>query len=315
MAYASRKSPEVCSQYSLLWKGINIQQSGYQDSGSDIAYNLSLCEGISVISPVANPNPVKESDWCFPDTEAGILEALERGATHLWANTILFASHPLQTSPKIGSFQDKVQVVGHGPLVVEKYDDKELVNDILRKDGAFTMPRAWSLRESPTLQSDIQSQEIYYPVVAKPVRGRGSHGVRLCHSRDDLFAHAQALFKESPAIMVEQFLAGEEATVTVMPPIPGQRDYWSLPVVTRFNHIDGIAPYNGVVAVTANSRALSLEEQKDPTYDQVAKECEQAARLLGVTAPIRIDVRRIKDSRNSKFALFDLNLKPVCTAR
>lgn len=34
-----------------------------------------------------------------------------------------------------------------------------------------------------------------------------------------------------------------------------QSRYCALPVVTRFNHQDGIAPYNGVVAITTNSRA------------------------------------------------------------
>lgn len=41
------------------------------------------------------------------------------------------------------------------------------------------------------------------------------------------------------------------------------------------------------------------------------RESERAAELLGVTAPIRIDVRRYRDSRESKFALFDVNMKPV----
>ncbi|PNP81819.1 hypothetical protein FNYG_04845 [Fusarium nygamai] len=45
--------------------------------------------------------------------------------------------------------------------------------------------------------------------------------------------------------MVEEYLAGEEATVTVMPPTSRGGSYWALPVVTRFNHIHGVAPYNG----------------------------------------------------------------------
>ena len=290
---------------------IDAFTSGYQDSGSDIAFNLNSCEDVHVICPITDPKPESDSGWCFPDTEDGILEALEKGASHLWANTILFASHPLQTSTRIGSFKDRVRVVGHGPLVVEKYDDKELVNNLLRRDGRFTMPRSWSLHESPTLEQDIQSQGVQFPVVAKPIRGRGSHGVRVCHSLDELVAHARSLFAESPAIMLEEFLAGEEATVTVMPPTPGNSNYWSLPVVTIFNHIDGIAPYNGVVAVTANSRVISAAEQGNSTYAEVARECEQAAQLLGVTAPIRVDVRRFKDSPDSRFALFDLNMKPV----
>lgn len=42
------------------------------------------------------------------------------------------------------------------------------------------------------------------------------------------------------------------------------------------------------------------------------RESERAAELLGVTAPIRIDVRRYKNSPESSFALFDVNMKPVC---
>lgn len=42
------------------------------------------------------------------------------------------------------------------------------------------------------------------------------------------------------------------------------------------------------------------------------RESERAAELLGVTAPIRIDVRRYSDSPDSSFALFDVNMKPVC---
>lgn len=56
--------------------------------------------------------------------------------------------------------------------------------------------------------------------------------------------------------MVEEFLAGEEAIVTVVSPTQGgDAKCWALPVVTRINHQDRVAPYNGVVAVTTNSRA------------------------------------------------------------
>jgi len=48
--------------------------------------------------------------------------------------------------------------------------------------------------------------------------------------------------------MIEEFLSGEEATVTVMPPSKGWDEYWDLLIVMRFNHEEGVAPYNGVVA-------------------------------------------------------------------
>ncbi|KAF5027031.1 hypothetical protein F66182_907 [Fusarium sp. NRRL 66182] len=285
---------------------------GYQDSGADIAYNLNQCDHVQVVTPSKSPDPLKDGHWCFPDTEEGILEAIHKGANYLWSNTIVFASHPLQTSTQLVPFQDDVRVIGQGPLVVDKYDDKKFVNDYLRAVGGFTMPRTFSV--SSLAEVTKSADDISYPVVAKPIRGRGSFGVKLCHNKSELLAHAEELSDNSMAFMVEEFLQGEEATVTVMPPAGKGRDYWSLPIVTRFNHQDGIAPYNGVVAVTANSRVVP-ESEIGPLHDQLAQECERAARLLGLTAPIRIDVRRYKDSSESPYALFDVNMKPVSEPR
>ncbi|KAI0151881.1 glutathione synthetase ATP-binding domain-like protein [Hypoxylon sp. NC0597] len=281
---------------------------GYQDSGADIAYCLSNCAEIDVISPVPSPEPSKDVGWCFPDTEAGILQAIYEGATHLWANTILFASHPLQTSRSLDRYQDFIQVVGQGPLVVQKYDDKQYVNDLLRQLGGFTMPKAWYIHNGQCTATEITS--LPYPIVAKPIRGRGSQGVKVCYNPDELAAHAEDLLASSSSIIIEEFLEGEEITITVMPPTQARSEYWSLPIVTRFNHHEGIAPYNGVVAVTKNSRAI-VDSELDEAYIQARDECERAAQVLGVTAPIRIDARRVKDSKDSKFALFDVNMKPV----
>ncbi|KAI0387221.1 glutathione synthetase ATP-binding domain-like protein [Hypomontagnella monticulosa] len=283
---------------------------GYQDSGADIAFNLSNSTDIDVITPESVPDPTRDVGWCFPDTEEGILQAVDKGVTHLWANTILFASHPLQISRTLEKYQDAIRVVGQGPLVVEKYDDKQYVNDLLRQIGKFTMPKAWYIHAHDDVASQII--DVPYPIVAKPIRGRGSQGVKVCYSSDELTAHAQALLASSSSIILEEFLEGEEITITIMPPTESKLEYWSLPVVTRFNHDQGIAPYNGVVAVTANSRAIPQSEL-DQSYLQAAEECEEAAKILGVTAPIRIDARRFKDSKQSQFALFDVNMKPNMT--
>ncbi|KAJ4245986.1 hypothetical protein NW762_013730 [Fusarium torreyae] len=283
---------------------------GYQDSGADIAYNLNQFDDVQVVTPNKSPDPLKDGDWCFPDTEDGILDAINKGANYLWSNTIVFASHPLQTSTQLASFQDRVRVIGQGPLVVDKYDDKKFVNDYLRAVGGFTMPRAFTA--SSLAEVTKSADDISYPVVAKPIRGRGSFGVKVCHNKRELLAHAEELSNNSMAFMVEEFLQGEEATVTVMPPTAKGQNYWSLPIVTRFNHQDGIAPYNGVVAVTANSRVVP-ESETGPLHYRLARECERAAGLLGLTAPIRIDVRRFKDSSESPYALFDVNMKPNMT--
>jgi len=176
------------------------------------------------------------------------------------------------------------------------------------------MPQAWTLTRasSSTAAAQITSLNLAFPIVAKPCRGRGSAGVKLCRTAAELAEHVESLYLDSSVVMLEEFLSGEEATVTVMPPSNSAGDYWTLPVVTRFNHEDGVAPYNGNVAVTLNSRAVSAGAfAADSAYAEVARQCEGVARLLKVTAPIRIDVRRRKDERGSPFVLFDVNMKPV----
>ncbi|GKT82286.1 D-alanine--D-alanine ligase [Colletotrichum tofieldiae] len=267
-----------------------MKPGGYRDSGADIAYNLRTINSVEAVFPVSVPSPEKDSEWCFPDTEEGMLDAVKRGATHLWANTILFASHPLQTSTALGKLEDTLKVVGHGPLVVEKYDDKELVNKLLRRTGGFTMPRSWTIHHTPEFSATLRQKTCHSPSL--PSRSEDeeamAHHVGRIPCRRRGHGHCDA-------------------------PNGEKNKYWSLPIVTRFNHQDGIAPYNGVVAVTANSRVVTKEEEKDPAYEQISRECEKVAEVLAVTAPIRIDVRRFDDSPGSKFALFDVNMKPNMT--
>ncbi|CBF76018.1 hypothetical protein AN3505.2 [Aspergillus nidulans FGSC A4] len=281
---------------------------GYQDSGADIVYTLQQ-KGIQVIK--ADPSaPVSSNEgWTFPDTEEGIYSAVHQGATHLWANTILFSSHPLQTSARLTPLADKIYVVGQPPGLVENFDDKAYLNGKLAQIGGFTLPKSW-LATSENIQQLVQQVD-RYPIVGKPVRGRGSHGVKVCRDKQQLLQHTKTLLAESPLVMLEEFLAGEEATITVMPPTPSDPHHWSTVPVNRFNHDDGIAPYNGVVAVTANSRVVTEEELKDPAYGKIMRQCEKVAQLIGATAPIRVDVRRF--SPGSDFALFDINMKPNMT--
>lgn len=268
---------------------------------------------ISIVSPVPDPDPAQDSDWCFPDNEEGILSAVKAGATHLWANTILFATHPLQISERLTEYSKSISVVGQPPLLVDAYDDKALVNGMMKSRGGLTVATFTTLTASDDISKTLENKNLRFPLVAKPIRGRGSHGVKLCRDEETLQAHVRYLFSESPNIIIEQYLDGEEATVTVMPPSAANPEsYWALPIVSRFNHSDGIAPYNGTVAVTTNSRVITRSEyEQDPAYGRASGECEKVAAMLKATAPIRIDIRRFKEG--SDFALFDVNMKPVST--
>ncbi|KAJ5089659.1 hypothetical protein N7532_008343 [Penicillium argentinense] len=333
------KKPVIAVLYQALappmYDGVSKppKPGGYRDSGADVAYTLSR-EGFTVLTPRDSPDPMDQDHWCYPDTEEGILEAVQKGATHLWANTILFAEHPLQTSTRLTPYKSSVRVIGQPPLCADRFDDKSFTNDELRRYGGLTLPRSWTVDDpAPESGDDVAIQKTLdyvlasiqrsdYPIVAKPVRGRGSHGVKICEDVSELRAHTAHLFKESPRVLLEEYLNGEEGTITIMPPSQEsllgsdlqdlRTRHWALPPVTRFNHVDGIAPYSGNVAVKLNSRAVTAAEiEADPSYAAIMKECETVAELLQTTAPLRIDIRRF--GPKTKFALFDINMKPNIT--
>ena len=90
------------------------------------------------------------------------------------------------------------------------------------------MPKSFVAPDSENIESLLRENGLSLPLVAKPIRGRGSQGVKVCRSIPDLTTHIDQL---GPIhAMLEEFLQGIEGTVTVMPPSQGRPDYWSMPV-------------------------------------------------------------------------------------
>ncbi|WP_313633479.1 hypothetical protein [Massilia timonae] len=101
---------------------------GYADSGADIAHALRMA-GVKVATPQASPDPARDLDWVFPDTPEGIAAARAAGATLLWANTVLFAGHPLE------AVMERCWIVGQLPAAMQEADDKFATNARLRAAG------------------------------------------------------------------------------------------------------------------------------------------------------------------------------------
>ena len=112
-------------------------------------------------------------------------------------------------------------MIGQPPNIVEKCDDKALPNDLLRSTGTSTFPNAWTIPASDQSFFACTVDSLPYPVVAKPIRGHGSYGVRLRNDKDTLLQHTSHVLAESPDIMIEECLAREETTITAIP--PGQK--------------------------------------------------------------------------------------------
>lgn len=265
-----------------------MKPGGYRDSGADIAFCLRE-HGVSVITPVEQPDLYTDLNWVFPDTVQGIHAALAAGADTLWLNIVLYEGHPIEQFAG-------VHVVGQRPRDVARYDDKFTVNAELLKRGF------------PVIRSQIiHAGEAYtgaFPCMIKPIRGRGSQGVIRCgtpdafaHARDSLFA---AKIYGDP-LMAEPYLPGQEITISVFP------DGTSLPIAERFAQKDGVAPYNGDVPVVNNSRAVAEETDAQRT---IRRACEQAVTALDLKGLVRVDCRAAADGT---YYMFDFNPKPNLT--
>ena len=288
-----------------------MKNSGYSDSGADIAYSLQR-QNIHIITPVENPKIENDLNWVFPDTPEGIQSAIDKGATVIWLNTVLYKGHPIEEFIKKG-----ISVVGQIPENVDLYDNKWITNNLLKSNG-LPIPESVIITHENVTRYEL---DFLFPVVAKPIRGRGSQGVSVVNDREELILILNEMFQSrsyGEAIYVEEFLSGQEITITIMPKgkyiINGiteiKSDCWALPPVKRFNHHNGIAPYNGTVAVINNSEVLTDEELQRVDIIQLCKQCEKASKLVNIKAPIRIDCRA---SIDGKYFLFDLNMKPNMT--
>ena len=222
----------------------------------------------------------------------------------------MFEGHPIDEALRLG-----ISVVGQDPVAVDTFDDK-LVTNTLLKGHQISIP------ESITVTNAFTSSQILpfdFPAIIKPIRGRGSQGVVLAINRESMLTAVDRLLREGSYgddLYLEMYLPGHE--ITIMPPgeyiinnlVRYYNCHWALPAVKRFNHQNGIAPYNGTIAVVNNSKVLTDEELEDSQIRSVTKQCELAASLVNAKAPIRIDCRA---DENGKYFLFDLNMKPNMT--
>ena len=288
-----------------------MKPGGYSDSGADIAFEL-LQSKVDVVTPIENPDQDNDKDWVFPDTKDGIEMAIKKGATVFWLNTVLFKHHAIE------NYLDKdFEMVGQTPELVDAYDDKMFTNKLLKSNNIPIPPNQLITIEN---FKDL-SFEFKFPLVLKPIRGRGSQGVTKIDTLEELKENLHKIFSENmygSAAYVEQYLTGQEITITVMPAgkymIKNKEEVfsrpWCLPAVKRFNHNNGIAPYNGTIAVMENSTVLSDDELQSPEIQEVYEHCVKSAELIGIKAPIRIDCRA---NEQGKYFLFDVNMKPNMT--
>jgi biotin carboxylase len=195
----------------------DAKPGGYSDGGADIAFALRAARQ-RIVTPVADPDPPVALDWVFPDTADGIAAARSAGTDVLWANTVLFEGHPLE------AVLGEVAIVGQRPAAMQAFDDKFETSRMLARAGlavACAFLLSGTARDGvyalAGLEEALDAEALSFPLIVKPVRGRGSQGVTLVADIAALREAAADLLEKATfgdMLMVEEYLEGEEVTIT-----------------------------------------------------------------------------------------------------
>jgi D-alanine-D-alanine ligase len=288
---------------------------GYRDSSADIANALAQA-GCDVLTPARNPRPDVDADWTYPDTFEGISQAVADGAEILWANTSLFDEHPIA---KFGSHEN-LYVVGQSLDVVEKFEDKDVCQAAISAIGVPVPVQALVNLDTGSAQGQVESavsaNNYTFPIIVKPVRGRGSAGVKVVDSVAEAAKHIESLAgpKFGSKFLLEEYLSGRELAVTVMPPgtyattdgLHSEATHWTLPAIERTGHHGGVMPFSGVVPIQSNSKPAGDDDQ----VRAFAQHAIRVAQFLRATSPIRIDCR---EGADGVIKAIDINMKPSMT--
>ena len=64
-------------------------------------------------------------------------------------------------------------------------------------------------------KEDVESNNVTYPVIVKPVDNSGARGIYICHNKEEFDVYYQESLKYSPSkhVLIERFMTGKEATI------------------------------------------------------------------------------------------------------
>ncbi|TAK71989.1 MAG: ATP-grasp domain-containing protein [Gammaproteobacteria bacterium] len=313
-----------------------MKSNGYIDGSADIAFALKH-QGFNVCLPSGYPNKYVDEDWVFKDTQSGISDALKRGCNFIWPNTVLHDSHAIY-----GFNQSLFGFLGQKNYHLKDLDDKVIAYKFLRQCKNFILPHFVVGSYSGQIDKDkmivepdlaildrkIKEMRMMFPLVVKPIRGRGSEGVKKVNDLDELitailyvfnkkFVHNnQELKRFGNAVLVEEYLSGSELTITVLPPglyridgrIQHKGDFWTLMPFYRVGHEHGILPSISTLPPIQNVRAAT---KNDKFLNVIMQEAVDLARAVKIYSPLRIDCRQ---DNSGYYRIFDINIKPAITA-
>ena len=190
-----------------------------------------------------------------------------------------------------------VPYTGSGPIGSAMAMDKDIAKRLFQEAG---IPTAKWLMAPATVQ-EVETR-LGWPVVVKPSKQGSTVGLSIVKERAQLVPAILEAFKHDDEVMLEQFIAGRELTVSIL----GDRALPVGEIISKKEIYDYEAKYTPGMAEEIFPAALS--------DDEVAAVQEQARRTFGalkLSGCARIDFRMTTDGQ---FYCLEANTLPGMTA-
>jgi carbamoyl-phosphate synthase large subunit len=148
--------------------------------------------------------------------------------------------------------------IGFTNLCLDKYKCMNKLREV-----GINAPKTWLVDEIPT---DAQ-----YPIFAKPTVGRGSRGIGVINSKDDLKVFIENSTYDAKDLIFQPYLAGTEYTVSV--------------VVWRDGKVHAVVPKEIISKVGVTKMAVTRKD------DKIYKLCCDIQDKLKANGPFNVQLR------------------------
>ncbi|CAN5829381.1 D-alanine--D-alanine ligase [soil metagenome] len=195
-----------------------------------------------------------------------------------------------------------VPYTGSGHLASALAMDKDLSKYLMRAQGVQTADWRMATDPAESPDADVIGQVLGWPVIVKPSKQGSTVGLSIVKVPSELSAAITEAFKHDDEVMIEQFIAGRELTVSIL-------GGTALPVgeiIAKKEIYDYECKYTPGMAVETFPAALSPDEAA--AVQEQAKRTFAALKLSGCA---RIDFRM---TAAGEFYCLEANTLPGMTA-
>ena len=182
----------------------------------------------------------------------------------------------------------------------------KLISKEIFIENNIKTPKFFSIKkkefEIKTIQKNINSKKINYPIVLKPINEGSSLGVVICKNKENLFRSSHYLFKKYNELILEEYIGGQEVQVAVINSDP----LGAIELIPKRLFYDYKAKYTKK-AKTEHVMPARLSKKKYNEVLNIAKKTHNVLKCGGVT---RSDFKFF----NNIFYLLEINTQPGMTS-